>query len=251
MALPVGSNSSRTVAFVAIFAAMIAVLDIIPTLPTFYAGIWDSWPFLLTPLIGILLGPYLGALSVGLGSLIGHTIYYRDPTEFLFMWGLSLGAAVAGFVYQRRWKPVFEIYTVMLVGYFVYPVTWGLPLWGIWDILVGYGIVLIYSIVTSRGIWSNTDQQHKLLLLLFCTVIALETDILFRVFVLVPGQTYWFFYGWTPIELYYIWLGAGFVTPIKVILATIVTVTLGHQLLAALEQQGESISFGDAESLPD
>ena len=103
----------------------------------------------------------------------------------------------------------------------------------------------------SRGIWSNTDQRHKLLLLLFCTVIALETDILFRVFVLVPGQTYWFFYGWTPTELYYIWLGAGFITPVKVILATIVTMSLGHQLLVALEQQCESNTFGYADSLSD
>ena len=151
MALSIGSNPSRTVAFVAIFAAMTAVLDIIPAFG-FTSGVWDSWAFLLSPIVGILLGPYLGALSVGLGSFLGHTIYYRDPTEFLFMLGLSMGAAVAGFVYQRRWKPVFGIYTAMLLGYFIYPVTWGLPLWGIWDILVGYVILLIYSVATTRGI---------------------------------------------------------------------------------------------------
>jgi hypothetical protein len=250
MALPIGSNPSRTVAFVAIFAAMIAVLDVIPTLPTFYAGIWDSWPFLLSPIVGILLGPYFGAISVGLGSLLGHTIYYRDPTELLFMLGLAMGAAVAGFVYQRRWKPVFGIYTAMLFGYFIYPVSWGLPLWGIWDILIGYVVVLIYSVATTRGVWSNTSERYKLLLLLFCTVIALETDILFRVFVLVPGQVHWFF-GWTPEILYGMWLVAGVITPIKVVLAAIVVVTLGRQLLRVLEQQGDSIAMGDTDSLPD
>ncbi|OLS25580.1 MAG: hypothetical protein ThorAB25_22250 [Candidatus Thorarchaeota archaeon AB_25] len=248
MALPIDSNSSRTVSFVAIFAAMTAVLDIIPTLPTFYAGIWDSWPFLLSPIVGILLGPYLGALSVGLGSFLGHTIYYRDPTEFLFMLGLSMGAAVAGFVYQHRWKPVFGIYTAMLLGYFIYPVSWGLPLWGIWDILVGYGIVLIYSVATTRGIWSNTSERYKLIILLFCTMIALETDILFRVFVLVPGQVHWLL-GMTPEILYGIWLVAGVITPIKVVLAAIVVVTLGRQLLRTLEQQGDSIAMGDSDSL--
>ncbi|MHA2081236.1 MAG: hypothetical protein ACW99H_08845, partial [Candidatus Thorarchaeota archaeon] len=79
MALAVGSNSSRTVAFVAIFAAMTAVLDIIPAFG-FTSGVWDSWSFLLSPIVGILLGPYLGAISVGLGSFLGHTIYYRDST---------------------------------------------------------------------------------------------------------------------------------------------------------------------------
>jgi hypothetical protein len=248
MAIQIDSNSSRTVAFVAVFAALIAVLDIIPAFG-FTSGVWDSWAFLLSPIVGILLGPYLGALSVGIGSLIGHTIYYREPTELLFMLGLSMGAAVAGFVYQRKWKPVFGIYTAMLIGYFIYPVTWGLPLWGIWDILVGYSIVLIFSAVTTRGIWSNNSERYNLLLLIFCTVIGLETDILFRVFVLVPGQVHWLF-GWTPEILYDIWLVAGFITPIKVILAAIVMVTLGRQLLRILEQQGNSISMGDTDSLP-
>ena len=248
MALSIGSNPSRTVAFVAIFAAMTAVLDIIPAFG-FTSGVWDSWAFLLSPIVGILLGPYLGALSVGLGSFLGHTIYYRDPTEFLFMLGLSMGAAVAGFVYQRRWKPVFGIYTAMLLGYFIYPVTWGLPLWGIWDILVGYVILLIYSVATTRGIWSNTSERYTLLLLLFCTVIALETDILFRVFVLVPGQVHWLL-GMTPEILYVIWLIAGIITPIKVVLAAIVVITLGLQLLRILERHGDSIALGDADALP-
>jgi hypothetical protein len=248
MALPIGSNSSRTVAFVAVFAALTAVLDIIPAFG-FTSGVWDSWAFLLSPIVGILLGPYLGAYSVGLGSLIGHTIYYRVPTELLFMLGLSMGAAVSGFVYQRRWKPVFGIYTVMLLGYFIYPVSWGLPLWGIWDILVGYGFVLVYSVVSTRGIWANTSERYNLLFLIFCTVIALETDILFRVFVLVPGQIHWLF-GWTPEILFSMWLVAGVITPIKVVLAAIVVVTLGRQLLRILEQQGESITLGDADLLP-
>ena len=250
MALPIGTNQSRIVAFVAVFTAMIAVLDVIPTIPGFYAGVWDSWPFLLAPIVGILLGPYLGALSVGLGSLLGHMIYFRDPTEMLFMIGLSLGAAMAGFVYQQRWRPVLGIYTALLLGYFVYPVTWELPLWGIWDVLIGYGIVLIYSIVTIRGGWSGISERNKVLALLFSSVIALETDILFRIFVLVPGQAYWFFYGWTPTDLYYIWLGAGFITPIKVVMAASVAVTLGLQLLRILERHGESIALGDVDALP-
>ena len=248
MALSIGSNPSRTVAFVAIFAAMTAVLDIIPAFG-FTSGVWYSWAFLLSPIVGIILGPSLGAYSVGIGSLIGHSIYYREPIELLFMLGLSMGAAVAGFVYQRRWKPVFGIYTAMLLGYFIYPVSWGLPLWGIWDILVGYGIVLIYSVATTRGTWSDTSERYKLLLLIFCTVIALESDILFRVFVLVPGQVHWII-GMTPEILYGYWLVAGIITPIKVVLATFVVVTLGLQLLRILERHGDSIALEDADALP-
>ncbi|MHA2079806.1 MAG: hypothetical protein ACW99H_01520, partial [Candidatus Thorarchaeota archaeon] len=93
------------------------------------------------------------------------------------------------------------------------------------------------------------SERYKLLLLLFCTVIALETDILFRVFVLVPGQVHWIL-GMTPEILYGIWLVAGIITPIKVALAAIVVVTLGRQLLRVLEQQGDSIAMGNTGSLP-
>ncbi|MFX1484361.1 MAG: hypothetical protein ACFFCP_14360, partial [Promethearchaeota archaeon] len=213
------------------------------------SGVWYSWAFLLSPIVGILLGPYLGAVSVGIGSLVGHTIYYRESTEFLFMVGLSVGAAMAGFVYQRRWKPVFGIYTAMLLGYFIYPVSWRLPLWGIWDTLVGYGIVLIYSGVTTRKIWSNTNERYKILLLLFCTVIALESDILFRVFVLLPGQVHWVL-GMTPEILYDVWLVAGIITPIKVILASIVVVTIGLQIIRILERHGDSVGLHNENTLP-
>ncbi|MFW9794825.1 MAG: ECF transporter S component [Candidatus Thorarchaeota archaeon] len=249
MAILLGSNQSRTVSFVAVFSAMIAVLDIIPTIPVFYAGVWDSWPFLVAPIVGILLGPYFGALSVAIGSFVGHMIYFRDPTEMLFMLGLSLGAAMAGFVYQRKWKPVLGIYSTLLLGYFIYPVTWGLPLWGIWDVLVGYGLVLIYIFLATRETFSLLSERRKVILLLFVTVIALETDILFRIFLLVPGQTYWFFYGWTPEYLYDLWLVAGFITPAKVVMAAIVSITLGLQILRIIESEGNSFGLNNENSL--
>ena len=46
MALHIGPNKSRFVAFTAVFTAMIVVLDVIPH-GGFYAGIWDSWMFLI------------------------------------------------------------------------------------------------------------------------------------------------------------------------------------------------------------
>ena len=244
MIIPVERTGSRFVSFVAVFTAMIAILDSIPILPAFYSGVWGSWMFLLSPLVGILLGPYVGAVSVGLGNLVGHVIYFRDITEFLFMLGAPLGAAIAGFVYQRRWKPVFGIYTALLLGYFLIdPITWQLPLWGIWDILVGYGFVLIFVLLVTQDNWPKSQERSSLLGLLLGTVIGLEADILLRVFILVPGQAYWFLFGWTVEVLQTIWWGAGFITPLKVAISAVVTVILGKSIIRALTTESSDIGL--------
>ncbi len=238
MALGIQWNRSRFVAFIAVFTALITVLDVLPTLPGFYAGIWDSWIFLLSPTIGILLGPVPGAISVGLGSLLGHFIRFRDVFEFLFMFGAPLGSAMSVLIYQRRWQPALIIYTGLLVGYFLAPVSWVLPLIGIWDILVGYCILWVYTLLVVRRWYPSTSYTDRLFRLGFGAIIGLESDILLRVFILVPGQTYWLFYGMTPDLLQVLWLTAGFITPLKVILGTILTMTLGISLLQILPKLG-------------
>ncbi len=234
MVLEIGKNRSRIVAYLAVFMALVTVFDAIPMLPGFYGGIWDSWVFLLAPIIGALLGPLIGMIAVGLGSLLGHMIYFRDPFELLFMLGAVVGTASAALIFQRRWKPVLIFYTILLGGYFLYPVTWMLPLIGIWDILLAYVLLLLFSVLISNQWWPTDQWKDIWLLLMFATVIGLEADILFRVFILVPGQTYWLFYGLTLDALYWMWLTAGIITPTKVALGTLFTVTIGYSLLRLL-----------------
>jgi hypothetical protein len=223
-------NGSRAITFTAIFAAMIAILDSIPIIPGFYSGIWDSWIFMLSPIVGILLGPVLGAIAVGLGGLVGHLIYFRDPLELIFMLGAPVGAGIAGLVYQQRWRYVFTVYSALLIGYFITPVTWVLSLWGIWDVLVGF--VLIVGVIVLPGLSESAKRILSSInsRLVLGTIIGLESDILVRIFILIPGQFYWFFYGIPVEELQLLWLAAGFITPIKVVLATIATLAICRPL---------------------
>jgi hypothetical protein len=150
------------------------------------------------------------------------------------MFGAMVGTACAALIFQRQWKPVLVIYTIFLAAYFLYPVTWLLPLIGIWDILLAYGLLLIFSLLNNRQWWPTNRRTSTWLLLLFAAIIGLEADILFRVFLLVPGQTYWLFYGLTPEALYWLWLTAGIVTPTKVALGALFTVMVGYSLLLLL-----------------
>ncbi|MFX1540874.1 MAG: hypothetical protein ACFFBX_08870 [Promethearchaeota archaeon] len=244
MVLEIGKNRSRIVAYLAVFIALVTVFDAVPIIPGLYSGVWDSWIFLLSPIIGVLLGPLYAILAVGLGSYLGHFIYFRDPFEFLFLLGAVLGTACAALIFQHRWKPVLIIYSVLLAGYFLTPVTWFLPLIGIWDILLAYVVLLFFILLISQKWWPAVHSQDIWLRLLFCVIIGLEADILFRVFILVPGQTYWLFYGWTVEVLQILWLTAGIITPTKVALATLFTVTIGFSLLQILPRTGISLSAG-------
>ena len=230
-------TGSRSITFTAIFAAMIAILDSIPIIPGFYSGIWDSWGFMLSPIVGIMLGPVLGAIAVGLGGLVGHLIYFRDPLELLFMLGAPVGAGIAGLVYQQRWRSAFTIYSLLLLGYFITPVTWLLSLWGIWDVLLGFTLVLSFTVLSSFNKLDTGPLSSTISKLALATVIGLESDILVRIFILIPGQVYWFFYGLPVEELQLMWLVAGVITPLKVIMAAIATVAIGKPLLSHFKEQ--------------
>ncbi len=221
--------------------SVVADLILIPS-----AGIWDSAIFILSPLAGVLLGPIAGAVAIGLGSLVGHYIFFRDIYELVFMIGAPFGAAMAGLIYQRRWKPTFCVYSLLLLGYFLEPVTWNLPLWGIWDILAGFCLLCIFSLVNFRNLWPENENSQTILGLLFATIIGLESDILLRVFILIPGQTYWFFYGFDAEVLRAIWLAAGILTPLKVAVAAIIVVLVG---LPLIRQFGDQLGQNEILSL--
>jgi hypothetical protein len=236
MALLSTFTGSRSIALTAIFAAMIAVLDAIPHFG-FYTGVWDSWGFLLSPIVGIVLGPILGAISVGLGGLVGHMIYFRDPLELVFMIGAPIGAAMASLVYEQKWKPVVSLYSLLLLGYFLTPVTWVLSLLGIWDVLT------VFALTISIAGLSYLKHEHSPILnstsskLILASIIGLEIDILVRIFILVPGQFWWLFYGFSVPEMQGMWLVAGVITPIKVILSSIATIAIGKSLMLHFNQQ--------------
>lgn len=234
MAISIETDKSLFVSLTAVFAAMSVVADLV-LIPS--AGIWDSAIFILSPLAGILLGPFAGAVAVGIGSLAGHYIFFRDIYEMVFMIGAPFGAAIAGLVYQRRWHLALGFYSVLLLGYFLEPVTWILPLWGIWDILAGFCLLIIFSVISARKLWPENQRYQDLLGLFFASVIGLESDILLRVFILIPGQTYWIFYGFGPEVLQAIWLAAGFLTPLKVAIATIFALLVGLPLLELFRGQ--------------
>lgn len=298
------TSAAQLVAIVAVFAALNVITDSFMSLPEFPSGVWYSWNFLVEPLTGIVLGPLLGSAATFIGVMIGHWVYFIDAYEFLFTIGAPIGVAVSALLFKGKWKPVLAYYTVLFTAYFLTPVAWQLPIWGMWDTYLAFIVLIAAIFLIKKGLWKHetyacvslpkrqmiglsgavgiittilaiyTALQPKLfdvtivlifaelvswiffmitlfivygtvpssarilLILAVAAFVGLEADVLFRIFVFIPCQTYRLFYGWDVEILKVIWSSGAVITPIKVALSTIATVAIGQPLIKALRKAG-------------
>jgi len=238
-----GFKRSSFVALTAVFASFNVVCDSLVGLPQLSSGVWYSWIFVAEPITGAVLGPYAGFLSSLIGALIGHFVYFRGFEEFLFTLGAPLGAMISGFLFRGEWRAVLIYYLVLFGAYFATPVAWQLPWWGMWDIYVALGLLVFVtgSMKTRKGFW-NTESSGLFHVLAFSAFIGLEADVLFRIFVLIPCQTYWLFYGWNVKVLRSVWMLGAAETPVKAALSTLVTVMVTPPILRVLRKAGIRIA---------
>jgi hypothetical protein len=226
--------NTRELSLIAVFAALSVVCDVVVT-PGFSAGVWYGWVFLISPLTGIILGPYHGFLSTLIGVVIGHSLVSRETVyEFVFTLGAPTCSMVSGFVYRGAWKRVFGYYTVLLASYFLTPLSRQLPIWGMWDCYLAYFVLIAMGIIlTSRG-----PQEIKgRLLFALSAFLGLEADVLLRIFILVPCQAYHFFYGLTPETLVALWaVPAPLITPFKVIFSAFLTTLITPRIMRILKE---------------
>lgn len=230
-------STSKLVALTAIFAALNVVSDSLMSIPEPPSGVWYSWNFLIVPLTGIVLGPVLGFLSVLVGVLVGHCIYFIDIYEFLYTVGAPIGAAVSALLFREKWKLALSYFAVLFMAYFITPIAWQLPLWGMWDTYIAFAVLVGLAFLIRNDV-GRLQGRVRPILLAATAFIGLEADVLFRIFVFVPGQTFRLFYGFSVEYLKLIWVSGAVFTPMKVVLSVVVTVAVGLPLIRVLRKSG-------------
>jgi len=234
------AKASQLAALVALFAALNVVSDSIMSLPEMPSGVWYSWNFAVEPLTGIVLGPFAGFLATFIGVMIGHYIYFIDAYEFLFTLGAPIGAMFSGLLFRGKWRPVLIYFSMLLTAYFVTPIAWQLPIWGMWDTYLAYAVLLLV-ILTIRKSSRGYESKSLLYTLTACAFIGLEADVLFRIFVFIPCQTYKLFYGFNLESLQLIWTVGAVGTPVKVAISTLVTTIIGNPLIRTVKKTDFSL----------
>ena len=109
-----------------------------------------------------------------------------------------------------------------------------------WDVYLAFICLLIVSVIVKkwRKLWNTKSSSRLIYILALSTFIGLEADVLFRIFILIPCQTYQLFYNLDVNALQGIWILGAVETSTKAALSTIIAATVGLPIITAIRKMG-------------
>ena len=206
--------STRDVAFMAVFAALSAIVcKLVPGIPI--VGVPEAsikFDAALAPIYGLVIGPYLGFVAALFGGLIAAGSFYSVLTSFC----TAVSALVAGLLVRknssfrgyslRGWVLAALVLGLLILGWYgtwvgqqapLYPV---LHLFGLFIILVFRGRIATYF--KEGGVGNERNWMVKPLYILSGILVIFSAYVI--------SKSYWLDIGWTeflpylPLPLYFL-----------------------------------------------
>ncbi len=144
---------SRHLALIISFAALYAVLSLVSLFPILGAvGAFITLASFMAPLIGIILGPYLGTIAVSIGGFLGWSIVQTGAFSFISFLPGSTAALASGLLYNGRRMYVLTLYSALFLLLAFYPTigpVWLFPVY-IWFQLIG--LIILTSPLTHVAV---------------------------------------------------------------------------------------------------
>jgi hypothetical protein len=231
-------------ALTGIFAAFHLVLTFIPYSVLGMGGGFLTWGMVSAPIVGFLLGPFYGAISVLLGSFIGTGIFSLGGVlgPIVPIFAPTAGAFAAGALRTGRVRELFLIFLIAVVAYIISPI--GIEAFiFIWLHLITLFLVviLLVPVIMDRISKATTFEKNRNVILMPVVVflfsfIALMTDhVVGNVF-----SVYYFHYilGMDAATLVGFWLPITFVYPAERIVAAIILAVAVIAISEAVIQTG-------------
>jgi len=151
------SDRTKITAFLIVFSALYAALRPVPLGPMIGLSGSFSISDFLAPLYGILLGPYIGGLSIIIGTFLGMALGKAPIFMGLDFLPAFVNCVAIGFLMKRKWAPVIVLNIVLLLAFILNPLTtlfFG-PVPFVWLHLVALA-VLISPVGRKAGKWVET-----------------------------------------------------------------------------------------------
>jgi len=240
-------NAAKTkiIAFISIFTALYAVLRIIPTMPMMGAsGNWFSLSDVIAPIYGIILGPFIGGLSIMIGTFLAMAM--GRPVVFMLLDFLpaTVSAVSLGLLIKKKWIHVIALNVILLAAFLIHPNTsvfvniplssTTIPLPFAWLHIVALAI-LVSPLGRKAAQWVSTLTATKVatgiaILVFIGTMMQhLMGNLLFETIMAQP-------LGTIPVTGYPdIWASIFFVYPVVRLILVIVATIIGTPLLRILK----------------
>jgi len=227
--------NAKNVALVCCFASLYTVFSLWSLFPVIGAmGKFITIAAVVSPLMGIILGPGLGSVTVTLGGILGASFAQTGPFGPLsFVPGVA-AAFCSGLLYQGERRASAILYSVLLLAFAFYPRTgpaWLYPYF-VWLQLAG--LVLLMSPLQSKAREFTRNQSNSLELSFGVGLISFTATLFSHIVGCIMFElVYWpTSHHWQLLTIVY---------PIERTIITIMAVLIGAPLIRTLKAFGFEI----------
>ena len=173
MKAPDLSPATRDLALVCCFAPLYTLFSFWPLAPMIgVVGKSITMAAVMAPLVGVLLGPYLGAAAAGLGGIVGASLAQGgafNPISFL---PGTAAAFCAGLLYNQKARACILLYSVFLLALILYPPVGPIWLYPSFAWFQVAGLIILISPLRSKAISFTNNQQSSTKLILGISAIC-------------------------------------------------------------------------------
>ena len=232
--------AAKDLALVCCFAPLCTILSfwsLFPIIGTVGKSI--SAAAVAAPLIGIILGPWLGAVAVTLGGIVGASVAQIGPFGPLSFLPWTAAALGSGLLYNRKWQMLTVLYSILLLAFTFYPMVG--PAWLhpylVWLQLVGLAVLASpLQLIAVKSMRKQTGIQEIILGVGVISFIAtlfghIVGDVMFE-------MMYWPTLIGELDSWRSLWQILTFVYPVERIIITVMATLIGVPLIKALRAYG-------------
>ena len=222
-----------------IFAALYAVFSLVSLFPIIGAlGRFITLGAVLAPVIGMLLGPYVGVLATSIGGFVGWTVTQSGAFGFVSFIPGSFSALTAGLLINGERRVSALLYLIVFLSMAFFPLigpVWLFPLF-LWFQLIGLVILVSpLSTVASKSLRADRIDRLTLGVGVIALVSALAGQVAgtlmfeLMVYPVNPQIEFWRTAQWQPLA---------FVYPVERILIAVLATLVGVPLIKAVRRYG-------------
>jgi len=231
---------TRDLGVVSSFASLYAALWFLPLFPVVgVPGKFFPLNSVIAPLIGLILGPYLGLMATSIGGFIGWSITQSGPLFFLSFVPSATASFCAGLLYLGEWKTIFLLYTALFSILAFYPSIgpgWLFPFFLWFQVL---GLIVLVSPLRLKAFNSLHKRTTFFELSWAVAVVSFIATLFGHVVGGIIFQTMYFPAFYPEIDYWRsLWQGLTFLYPIERSIITLLATVIGAPLINALRTHG-------------